>query len=192
MRAIDEFLMELGDEGEQVMLLIREASELVAFYKRLLERYELDSLTGLPGNNKFREFLEDTGKRSACVGILFFDVNGLKFYNDTMGHKAGDILLQKASESFQIACVKNNHAFRIGGDEFVIVINDCEESEIDSFLSRWRDSLAKLNSKDDGIVCSAAVGTAFGTGSYKIGDVLKLADERMYINKREMKAERKD
>jgi len=192
MRAIDEFLMELGDEGEQVMLLIREASELVAYYKRLLERYELDSLTGLPGNNKFREFLDETGSRSACVGILFFDVNGLKFYNDTKGHKAGDILLQKASESFQIACVKNNHAFRIGGDEFVIVINDCEEGEIDSFLSRWRESLEKLNSRDDGIICSAAVGTAFGEGEYKIGDVLKLADERMYINKREMKAERKD
>ena len=192
MKAIDEFLMELGDEGEQVLLLIREASEHVAFYKRLLERYELDSLTGLPGSNRFREFLDETGSKSPNVGILFFDVNGLKFYNDTMGHKAGDTLLQKASESLLIACENNARAFRIGGDEFVVVITNCEEIEIDSYLSRWRNSLAELNSADDGIKCSAAVGTAYGTGTYKIGDVLKLADERMYENKREMKAERKD
>jgi len=191
MKAKDVFLEELGSEGEEMLILLRETTELANYYRRLLERYELDTLTGLPGNNKFRDFLEETEKRDINVGILFFDVNGLKFYNDTMGHKAGDILLQKAAESIQLACVKNSRAFRIGGDEFVVIITDCVESEIDSFVSRWQNSLVEVNSREDDIVCSAAVGTAYGTGSYKIGDILKKADANMYINKRKMKSEEK-
>jgi len=190
MKIKDEFLDELGSEGVEMLKLLRETTELVNYYRRLLERYELDNLTGLPGNNKFRDFMEETEKRDINVGILFFDVNGLKFYNDTMGHKAGDILLQKAAESIQLACVRNSRAFRIGGDEFVVIITDCMENEIDSFISRWQKCLVEVNSREDGIICAAAVGSAYGTGTYSINDILKQADENMYVNKREMKNEK--
>jgi len=189
MRAIDKLLSEFGSEGEHVLLLLRETSELVSYYRRLLERYELDALTGLPGSNKFRDYLDGIETRAASVGVVFFDVNGLKHYNDTMGHQAGDLLIQKASESIHQACGKNVNAFRVGGDEFVAVLTDCTQADIDAFLANWREKLAEVNSINDGIHCSVAAGAALGEGIYIISDVLKLADECMYDDKQRMKSE---
>jgi diguanylate cyclase (GGDEF)-like protein len=187
MKAIDEFLSELGNDGEEVLLLLREASELVSFYRRLLERYELDNLTGLPGSNKYRDFLAELENKSINFGVIFFDVNGLKYYNDVKGHQAGDLLLQKAAESIQLACGINTHAFRIGGDEFVVVITNCTESDIDSFIKNWREKLSGLNEKNDGIHCSVAVGAAYATGDCKVSDILKQADEHMNADKKRIK-----
>lgn len=180
MKPIEELLNQLGKEGEEALLLVKETSELVAYYRRLLERYSLDALTGLPGNNTFREYLKQLEDCKSSVGIVFFDVNNLKLYNDTRGHQAGDLLLQKASESIHAACGADIKAFRIGGDEFVAVLTDCRQEDIDDFLAKWREKLAELNSVNDGIICSMAVGSALGTGEYNLSDILQLADERMY------------
>ncbi|MCL2013413.1 MAG: GGDEF domain-containing protein [Oscillospiraceae bacterium] len=187
MRVAEEFLQDLGSKKEETLALINEISDMVAYYKRLLERFELDTLTGLPGSNRFREFTAGLENRAKSAGVIFFDVNELKTYNDTKGHHAGDLLLQKAAESLHFLTSENVHVFRVGGDEFVVIITNREESAIDEILDKWRAKLAQLNSEDDGIHCSVAVGSAFGSGKYKIGDIMKLADERMYIEKRRRK-----
>lgn len=181
-------LDDLVNNREEVLLLIREAIGQVAYYRRLLERYEVDTLTGLPGSNKYHEFIAGIETCAASVGVIFFDVNGLKFYNDTKGHQAGNLLLQKAAESILQITGENIHAFRIGGDEFVVVVTDCAESDLDKIIAKWHGRLEELNKVDDGIHCSVAVGAAFGSGDYKADDVIKLADGRMYTNKRDMKA----
>ena len=176
-----------GNNGD-LLSLLREAVGLVAYYRRLLERFELDALTGLPGSNKFRDFTANLGSRAAGVGVVFFDVNDLKFYNDTKGHQAGDLLLQKASESILHIAGENAHAFRLGGDEFVVVLTDCKESDIEALLAKWREKLAELNLAADGIHCSIAVGWAYSAGENTFSDILKLADERMYAEKKRMKS----
>ncbi|MCL2700056.1 MAG: GGDEF domain-containing protein [Defluviitaleaceae bacterium] len=186
-RPIEQLLAEFGSKSDEVLYLIRETAGLIAYYQRLLERFELDALTGLPGATKFRDFIDGAESRLTSVGVIFFDVNDLKFYNDTKGHQAGDLLLQKASESLHLVVGGHIRAFRAGGDEFVVLIENCAESEIDELLSKWKDGLDGLNSADDGIHCSVAVGAAFGEGKFKMSDVLKLADERMYTEKRRMK-----
>jgi diguanylate cyclase (GGDEF)-like protein len=163
---------------------------LVEHYHRMLEQYERDKLTGLYGDNKFRDFIKGIENRSPSIGVIFLDVNDLKKYNDTIGHHAGDLLLQKAAESINAALKENVHAFRTGGDEFVVVMPNCAESDIDEFLIEWREKLQELNTKDDGIHCSVSAGSAFGTGQYNVSDLLKLADERMYEEKRRMKSTR--
>jgi len=187
MDAKNEFLSEIVKSGEEFLALLRETSGLVAYYRRLLERYELDTLTGLPGSNKFRDHINELKDSGFNIGVIFFDVNNLKYYNDTKGHYAGDLLLQKASESIHLSCGINTTAYRVGGDEFVVIITNCEESAIESFISTWLTNLEKLNQRDDGVNCSVAVGAAFGSGEYKLGDILKLADERMYQDKRRTK-----
>jgi diguanylate cyclase (GGDEF)-like protein len=84
----------------------------------------------------------------------------------------------------------NVHSYRLGGDEFVTVITNCAQSDIDELMTRWREGLAKLNEADDGIHCSISAGSAFGEEGYEPDEVLKIADERMYANKVEMKAAR--
>ncbi|MCL2088496.1 MAG: GGDEF domain-containing protein [Oscillospiraceae bacterium] len=187
MKASEEFLQELGRGGAETLELISEMAEMVAYYRRMLERLELDSLTGLPGSNKFREFTAGIESFAESVGVIFFDVNGLKECNDTKGHHAGDLLLQKAAESFHALTDENIRAFRIGGDEFVVVITNREAIVVEQTLAKWREILSELNAANDGIYCSVAAGAAFGSGEYEIGSILKLADERMYAEKISMK-----
>jgi diguanylate cyclase (GGDEF)-like protein len=185
---VKEFLQELGSDSEDVLFLLKEAADSVKFYRRLLERFELDSLTGLPGANKYNEFIKNIKNRAATVGIIFYDVNDLKYYNDNKGHHAGDLLLQKAAESLMLVSGGNVHSYRLGGDEFVTVIANCTEKDIEALMEKWHEGLAKLNEADDGIHCSVSAGTAFGGEGYDPDEILKIADERMYANKVEMKA----
>ena len=188
MKPIEELLEEFGGESDDVLLLIKEMASLVGYYRRLLDRSALDALTGLPGATSFREFVKDIESRAATVGVIFFDVNDLKYYNDTKGHGSGDLLLQKAAESIHFICRDGVRGFRIGGDEFAVVITNCEEQTIDTLLSAWQEKLLELNAVDDGIHCSVAVGSAFASGEYSFSDALKLADERMYADKVRMKS----
>lgn len=186
MAAIDELLGELSEEGRNAFLLMREMSD---YYRRLLTKLELDSLTGLPGSNKYHELIAELTEHSArSVGIIVFDVNDLKHYNDTMGHHAGDLLLQKAAESFHAIAGGSVRVFRTGGDEFVAVITDYSESDMDKVVADWQAKLAEINAAGaGGIHCTIAYGLAVGTGDYTLADVMKQADERMYAEKRRMK-----
>jgi diguanylate cyclase (GGDEF)-like protein len=186
MAAIDELLSELSEEGRNAFLLMREMSD---YYRRLLKKLELDSLTGLPGSNKYHELIAElTAHPAGSVGFIIFDVNDLKHYNDTMGHHAGDLLLQMAAESFQSIAGGNVRVFRTGGDEFVAVATDYSEEDIDKVIAKWREKLKALNAASaSGIRCTVACGSAVGSGAYTLADVMKLADERMYAEKRRMK-----
>ncbi len=184
MNAVETLRQEIGEDQ---LLLIRETAEMVAFYRRMLERYELDTLTGLPGSNRFRECTAAIEQQAATVGVIFFDINNLKVINDTKGHGAGDRLIQKTAESIMRVPGNNQQAFRVGGDEFVIILTDCSEDDITGFVEIWETKLAEINEADDGLFCSVSVGAAYGACGYRIGDVLKLADARMYDKKRRMK-----
>jgi len=184
--AAEEFLNEVG--SKDTLLLINEQSSFIAFYERLLEKFELDTLTGLPGSNKYLEFKAGLEKRSPALGILVFDVNDLKYYNDVKGHQSGDRLLQKAAESFHAITGVNVHVFRTGGDEFVGIVTNCVEGDIDGIIKKWQEKLVELNTAADGIRCSIAHGVAFGDGGYNLNDMIALADERMYAEKKRMKA----
>jgi len=187
MKAVEELLKEMSEDGRDTLMLIHELSSFVAYYRRLLDKLELDTLTGLPGSNKYQDLKVGIEKRMPTVGVIVFDVNDLKYYNDVKGHQAGDRLLQKAAESFHAVTGPNVHIFRTGGDEFVGIINAGTQSAIDIVITKWQEKLAELNSVDDGIRCNIAHGAAFGAGEYQFSDIMALADERMYSQKRWMK-----
>jgi diguanylate cyclase (GGDEF)-like protein len=186
MSAVDELLSELSDEGKSALLLMREMSD---YYRRLLTKLELDSLTGLPGSNKYHELIAElTAHPPKSVGFIVFDVNDLKHYNDTMGHHAGDLLLQRAAESFHAVTGESVRIFRTGGDEFLAVMPNCAESDVGAVVAKWQEALTGLNASGGGpIRCTIAHGTAFGSGEYALAEVMKFADQRMYDNKRRMK-----
>lgn len=145
---------------------------------------EHDLLTGLYNRRSYFTKSKEEYTMLASVGIFFMDVNHLKETNDRYGHDAGDALLKKAAESIKAMLSENIHGFRMGGDEFIMVALNCAESDVPKIKQKWERELEKVNEKYGMSPCSVAVGTAFAKGSFKIEELCKIADDRMYEDKR--------
>lgn len=118
--------------------------------------------------------------------IVAFDVNNLKETNDTYGHSAGDTLLKSIAS--EIVREFGNDFYRIGGDEFLLVLD--RNVKVERGLKEVEKRLSALSKKDKDLTYSVAYGIAYkGEGSLE--EVLKLADKRMYEHKAEIKAENK-
>ena len=79
---------------------------------------------------------------------------------------------------------ENIHGFRMGGDEFIMVALNCAESDVIKIKERWEKELEIVNEKYGMSPCSVAVGTAFAKGSFRIEELCKIADDRMYEDKK--------
>jgi diguanylate cyclase (GGDEF)-like protein len=104
------------------------ASALYASHIELTRRAGFDGLTGLPNRTSFNERLQRhfgaAQRRSETVSVLFIDVDDFKFVNDSIGHAAGDALLNVVA-SLLSACIRPaDFVARLGGDEFAIIISD--------------------------------------------------------------------
>ncbi|MGD9781825.1 MAG: GGDEF domain-containing protein [Kiritimatiellia bacterium] len=146
---------------------------------------EHDKLTGLYNKGKYLARLRDEYPRLDSVAIFNFDVNSLKQTNDVYGHEAGDKLLLKAAESIRKVTSENVHGYRLGGDEYLMVACNGNAEDVAALKARWEESLAEVNrAGGDGIPCIVAVGTAFAAKPYDFAELMKLADARMYEDKR--------
>lgn len=161
-------------------------TDMVVYLNHLHTQAYTDSLTGI-GNStayheRIRELEVDIEKGTASFSVAIFDVNSLKEINDRFGHESGDRIIcgaaQTISEVLGHACT-----YRIGGDEFAVVKESIEESELETIDSGIR----AFNSGRQEAMLSVAKGIAHYDpqidGSYK--DVFARADETMYKRKRD-------
>ena len=99
-----------------------------------------DPLTGLPVRWVFLEQLTHALARLARhpgqVGVLFADLDGLKYVNDTYGHEAGDRLLRTCAERLQAAVRPSDVVARVGGDEFVVLLEDLTSPDAAAAIAR--------------------------------------------------------
>ena len=161
--------------------------DMPALFETIDEVREHDGLTGLYNKAKYLEMAEKEFQSLDSIAIFNFDVNNLKKMNDQFGHEAGDKLIIKAANSFRKVTSNRVHAFRMGGDEFLLVAENISKTETDKIRQRWEEELARLNTAEDGIDCVVAVGVAYGEKEYDYAALLKLADERMYEDKKAKK-----
>jgi two-component system cell cycle response regulator len=151
--------------------------------KKLLEQIRTDWLTGLSNRGRMQVDLEDGCKRASDerpVMLFLFDLNGFKRYNDTFGHPAGDTLLTSLGQALRKAVGGDGTAYRIGGDEFCLLLT-CEPERFDAVA---REAAEALSASDRGVEVSASWGGA--TIPQEAGDpssALQLADVRMYAQK---------
>jgi diguanylate cyclase (GGDEF)-like protein len=111
---------------------------------RLFERLERlarhDSLTGLLNHREFQEALArelDAAQRDAThLSVVLLDLDGFKRVNDEFGHAEGDRILKMAAEVILIACRGCGHAFRIGGDEFALILPGARALEAEALAVR--------------------------------------------------------
>ena len=167
---------------------------LVLMLSRVLkEKYEkekyiytsnTDELTKCYNRRAYDSDMENLDLNTEWIYISL-DLNGLKKANDTLGHSAGDELICAASNCMKFAFASYGKIYRIGGDEFVVLIQE-SVSNIDSILQVFDTTIHDWHGKySNSISVSYGVVKSSEQDFDSIHSVSKLADERMYKSKSE-------
>ena len=141
-----------------------------------------DALTGMANRRALTLELErrtDAVRGKNSFALALFDLDGFKHYNDSFGHPAGDALLQRLGARLQDQLAGDGSAYRMGGDEFCVLIDCADECQL-----RVREAAAALSEHGEGF----AIGCPFGlvllpAEADEVSTALRLADQRMYAHK---------
>ena len=150
----------------------------------------VDALTGIGNRRAFdKEKQAIAGKQRVYDSLLICssDVNYLKQTNDTKGHAAGDFLIRSAAEVLTELAGESGRAYRIGGDEFSVLLYNLTQAQLDSRLQQMSQRIQVLN-QNSNIPLSLALGYAFAENE-DLEQTFRLADQRMYENKEKIKAQ---
>jgi len=152
-----------------------------------------DILTGLPNrallNQRLKQIVAQASRDQQQVACLFLDFDHFKRINDTLGHDAGDQLLQAVAQRLTNAVRESDTVARLGGDEFVIVLPALDPSkatfEIMTVLTRVRESFLapfRLGEQTPTLTCSVGV-SLYPIDADDPGGLIKQADTAMYAAK---------
>ena len=167
---------------------------------KLEDRAYQDTLTGLQNRTAYYEYNDVLNKKedagNADFSILMIDVNYLKKMNDTYGHEQGNLYLQGAADLIR-KVFGEEHVYRIGGDEFVVILEGEAQADAEQKIDAFKDEIARLQA-DESLQPWEKISAAVGIAKYEKGrdasteEVLRRADEAMYRAKIAMKAARTD
>ncbi|MCA1720138.1 MAG: EAL domain-containing protein [Actinobacteria bacterium] len=139
-----------------------------------------DPLTGLANRGALRERLESDARVPAA--LLLLDLDGFKGVNDTLGHAAGDAVLQQVGQRIRRSCRPNDLVVRLGGDEFVVLVADGEDrvEPLAKRLLRVLSDPFSLGEREVTLGCSIGIAHPRATGP---DTALRDADIAMYAAK---------
>lgn len=149
---------------------------------RMVQAASMDDMTGLYSKNKLLETVEHMEPKERPVAVIYWDVNQLKYVNDTFGHLYGDQLIAKIAGSIRaVVTSEEANAYRYGGDEFLMIIPDGTQEIAEDVIEKWRQVMKPIQ-KNSEIPVSASVG--YAVGKYEnIMELIEIADQRMYKDK---------
>lgn len=176
---------------QQVLIkrLRRQLAEKQTHSAILRELAMIDALTGLYNRRFAEQRLAAEVARSARKGhpltVVMFDLNEFKYINDTFGHPAGDLVLQEFAAALNRAIRGGDLAVRMGGDEFLLILPECNLKQLELVLNRLAEPAVMWQGRRIPIKYSA------GWKQYSAGDqpesILAAADEALYARKRATK-----
>nr|MCR5451030.1 GGDEF domain-containing protein [Lachnospiraceae bacterium] len=197
-RQVAAMIREIEAHIEILMAYTKELSSTKEHAARMDDLANKDALTGIRNKTAYdKESAKldwDIKGGKANFAIAMIDLNFLKRINDTFGHDKGNISIKNLCK---IVCTIFEHSpvFRIGGDEFVVILKDKDLSNIDDLIKEFNNKLKEL--ADDPELppwekVSAAIGIAYYDPDKDLSaaNVFSRADQNMYNNKVAMKATR--
>ncbi|MBP8639661.1 MAG: diguanylate cyclase [Oscillospiraceae bacterium] len=180
-------LMKIDDNNMRLIGKITDIDEEMKEKQALLQKVQMDALTGLYNKDAFRdistEYLENN--KSVNNAVVFFDVDNFKDINDTLGHPMGDRALRDVSHKMKLIFSSRDILGRFGGDEFCVLVKNISEKELrktlDSLLEELRLEYGSRFLKVSVSVSIGAVCTEeFGNDFEKL---LEYADKAQYYAK---------
>lgn len=155
----------------------------------------LDDLTGVRNKKAFKEYVETidekikSGTNDFAFGVIMCDMNDLKHLNDTRGHNFGDEAIQRTSRMICNAFI-HSPVFRVGGDEFVVVISGRDYERRDYLLKKLREETITNGRTRTGPVVATGLAVYEPGTDDSFSKVFERADHFMYENKNDLKAMR--
>ena len=172
-----------------VVAVSRDVTERRRMEEQMLEGALLyDALTGLPNRVLFMDRVQQASRRSGrsltTFALMFLDLDRFKVINDSLGHRAGDLLLVEVARRVGSCIRSGDTAARLGGDEFAILLETIDETEVKQLAERLQHSL-RLPFTVEGheVVSSASIGIILGHDAVDSEDLLRRADMAMYQSK---------
>lgn len=190
------YLLALAWLSEPMLLLIGVPPVLLLqqalLHKQLREAAATDSKTGLTAAARWRELSEmalaKVQARSGSTGILVIDIDAFKAVNDTYGHLVGDDVLLAATGAMRAAVRTQDLVGRFGGEEFVVLLPDADETGVAAAADRIRLAIAAVEVRAEGwqqpLKVTASIGAAcYPRDGYTLTELLEQADRAMYAAK---------
>jgi two-component system CheB/CheR fusion protein len=175
--------------------MVSDITERKKFQDTIIRQATEDALTGLPNRtllmDRLRQALIQAQRHGTEAAVLFMDLDGFKVINDTLGHNVGDKLLVQVADRLRKSIRESDTLARMGGDEFIFVINDAQLDGVKQLCEKVLESLQQgFELEGEQHQISASLGIAmYPEHSRDENELLRLADQAMYEAKRLGKAQ---
>jgi diguanylate cyclase (GGDEF)-like protein len=194
----DDYLTKPFDRGELLARIgvgcrfIELHREIDAKNMQLAEMANTDPLTGLPNRRAIEEWaarqLRGAARHGFAIWVVHADVDCFKNINDTYGHDAGDMVLQKFAEIMKEHTRASDICGRMGGDEFLLVLTHVDDKNIGITVNRLREQFASkkfhLGGKSISVTASFGVTGHKGKEPPEFSELVRRADKALYDAKR--------
>ncbi len=183
-RAVPEF--DSHGQVASVLTIARDISEIKAYQQQLHTMAFYDSLTALPNRELFKDRLEQAISHASRYGrqvaVAILDLDNFKVINDTLGHSAGDDLLQETARRLQRAVRDSDTVARLGGDEFALVMPQAAGGCLTALAGKLLQAVSGIYPiQGRELFISGSIGIACYPGDADtISELLQYADSAMY------------
>ncbi len=159
------------------LVLMYDETRLMKLVDQLNYYIKYDAMTNCFHRNHFEKNREVYESEYPNSGVIISDINGLKLFNDNFGHGAGDELIKRYVDILKTFESDEQMIFRMGGDEFLILITDTNEKQLKTLKKAVLDATYNTNFEEH---ISIALGSALRQKNESLEETIRRADTEMY------------